>query len=200
MEAQQAEADVMAARANLARANLDLGFTYIKSPINGRAGEVLVKPGNLVAPNESLLTTVVSVDPVYVTFTGDERAYLRYQDLARNGGRASSRDMRNPVLVGLANEEGFPHKGEDGLRRQRARSDDGHDPGARSPAESRRNLNARAFRARPSPRRVAEGRAADPRAGDTHGPGSPLRLRRRREERRGAQGRDSSGLTSRACW
>ncbi len=111
-EAQQAEADVLAARANLARANLDLGFTYIKSPITGRAGEALVKPGNLVAPNESLLTTVVSVDPVYVTFTGDERAYLHYQELARDGNRASSRDARNPVLVGLANEEGFPHEGE----------------------------------------------------------------------------------------
>ena len=112
MESQQAEADFMAARANFARANLDLDFTYIKSPIKGRAGEALVKPGNLVEPNASLLTTVVSVDPVYVTFTGDERAYLRYQELARNGGRASSRDVRNPVLVGLADEEGFPHKGE----------------------------------------------------------------------------------------
>lgn len=111
MEAQQAEADVLAARANLAKADLDLGFTYIRSPITGRAGEALIKPGNLVAPNESLLTTVVSVDPVYVTFTGDERAYLRYQELARAGNRESSRDTRNPVLIGLANEEGFPHKG-----------------------------------------------------------------------------------------
>ena len=55
---------------------------------------------------------MVSVDPVYVTFTGDERAYLRYQELARAGNRESSRDVRNPVLIGLANEEGFPHKGE----------------------------------------------------------------------------------------
>jgi membrane fusion protein, multidrug efflux system len=112
MEAQQAEADVLAARANLARAKLDLGFTYITAPFDGRAGEALVKPGNLVAPNETLLTTVVSVDPVYVTFTGDERAYLRYQELARAGNRESSRDVRNPVLIGLANEEGFPHRGE----------------------------------------------------------------------------------------
>ena len=52
------------------------------------------------------------MDPVYVTFTGDERAYLRYQELARTGNRQSSRDARNPVLVGLANEEGYPHKGE----------------------------------------------------------------------------------------
>jgi multidrug efflux system membrane fusion protein len=112
MEAEQAEADVLAARANLAKADLDYGFTRIRSPFAGRAGEALVKPGNLVQPNSSLLTTVVSVDPVYVTFTGDERAYLRYQDLARSGNRESSRDVRNPVLVGLANEEGFPHQGE----------------------------------------------------------------------------------------
>ena len=59
-----------------------------------------------------MLTTVVTVDPIYVTFTGDERAYLRYQDLARTGNRQSSRDAPNPVLVGLANEEGYPHKGE----------------------------------------------------------------------------------------
>jgi membrane fusion protein, multidrug efflux system len=112
MEAQQAEADVLAARANLAKADLDLSFTRIASPITGRAGEALIKPGNLVAPNQSLLTTVVSIDPVYVTFTGDERAYLRYQELARAGNRESSRDARNPVLIGLANEEGFPHRGE----------------------------------------------------------------------------------------
>jgi membrane fusion protein, multidrug efflux system len=112
VEMQQAEADEMAARARLRQAELDLGFTRITSPIAGRAGEALVKPGNLVAPGESLLTTVVSIDPVHVVFDGDERAYLRYQALARDGSRASSRDARNPVLVGLADEEGFPHKGE----------------------------------------------------------------------------------------
>ena len=112
MEAQQAEADLLSARANGARAKLDLGFTYITSPIKGRAGEALVTPGNLVAPTESLLTTVVSIDPVYITFTGDERAYLRYQEAARAGDRESSRDVRNPVLVGLSDEDGFPHKGE----------------------------------------------------------------------------------------
>ncbi|MEX0735711.1 MAG: efflux RND transporter periplasmic adaptor subunit [Steroidobacteraceae bacterium] len=111
MEAQQAEADVLAARANLAQSNLDLEFTRITSPVAGRAGEVLVKPGNLVAPNETLLTTVVSVDPVHVTFTGDERAYLRYQELVRMGNQESPREGGTPVLVGLANEEGFPHEG-----------------------------------------------------------------------------------------
>ncbi len=112
MEAQQAEADLEAARAQLARAELNLGFTRVTAPFAGRAGAALVKPGNVVSPNETILTTVVSVDPVYVSFTGDERAYLRYQELARDGTRQSSRDARNPVLVGLSNEEGFPHQGE----------------------------------------------------------------------------------------
>ncbi|MFZ2508056.1 MAG: efflux RND transporter periplasmic adaptor subunit [Steroidobacteraceae bacterium] len=108
----QAEADKLSAEAGLVQAELNLGFTRVKAPFAGRAGEALVNPGNLVTPNESLLTTVVSVDPIYVTFTGDERAYLRYQQLARDGSRESSRDAPNPVLVGLANEEGYPHRGE----------------------------------------------------------------------------------------
>jgi len=112
MEAHQAQADVLAARANFARANLDLGFTYIRAPFKGRAGEAKIKPGNLVAPNETLLTTLVSVDPVYVTFTGDERAFLRYQEIVRAGNAESPRDGGTPVLVGLANEDGFPHKGQ----------------------------------------------------------------------------------------
>lgn len=103
VEFQQAEADKLSAQARLAQAELDLGFTRIASPIAGRASDALVDPGNLVQIGETLLTTVVSIDPVYVSFTGDERAYLRYQ---------GSRDIRNPVQVGLANEEGYPHKGE----------------------------------------------------------------------------------------
>lgn len=112
MEAHQAEADVLAARARLARADLNVSFTRVTAPFAGRAGAALVKPGNVVAAGETLLTTLVSVDPVYVTFTGDERAYLRYQQLAREGNRESSRDVANPVLVGLANEDGFPHRGQ----------------------------------------------------------------------------------------
>lgn len=111
MEAQQADADLLAAKARQAEAELDLGFTRVTAPFAGRAGAALVKPGNLVNADQTLLTTLVSVDPVYVTFTGDERAYLRYQELARNGSRESSRDAANPVLVGLANEDGFPHEG-----------------------------------------------------------------------------------------
>jgi membrane fusion protein, multidrug efflux system len=110
-EARQAEADVLAARARLEQADLSLSFTRITSPIDGRASVAQLRVGNLVSPGEPVLTTVVSLDPVYVSFQGDERAYLRYQQLARNGERESSRDAANPVRVGLADEQGFPHEG-----------------------------------------------------------------------------------------
>ncbi len=110
-EMQQADADVLAAKARLAQAELNLSFTRITAPISGRIGEALVNQGNLVSPGESLLTTLVSVDPVYVVFEGDEQAYLRYQAMDRAGARKSSRDTPNPVLVGLADEDGYPHQG-----------------------------------------------------------------------------------------
>ena len=137
MEAEQAKADVLAARANHARASLDLGFTHIRAPFKGRAGEAMVKPGNLVAPNQTLLTTVVSVDPVYVTFTGDERAYLRYQELARSGGRESSRDSAQSRARRPRGRGRLPAQGRDGLRRQRAEPGDRHDPRARGARRTR---------------------------------------------------------------
>ena len=110
-EARQADADVLAARARVEQAELSLGFTRITSPIDGRVSVARLRVGNLVSPGEPVLTTVVSLDPVYVSFQGDERAYLRYQALARRGERESSRDAANPVRVGLADEQGFPHEG-----------------------------------------------------------------------------------------
>lgn len=110
-EARQADADVLAARARVEQAELSLGFTRITSPIDGRVSAARLRVGNLVSPGEPVLTTVVSLDPVYVSFQGDERAYLRYQALARRGERESSRDAANPVRVGLADEQGFPHEG-----------------------------------------------------------------------------------------
>jgi multidrug efflux system membrane fusion protein len=109
----QGAAEVQAAEAALEVARLDLEFTEVRSPIDGRAGRAFVTAGNLVSTNPSptVLTQVVSLDPIYVYFDGDEQTYLRYGDLARRGERPSSRDHRNPVLVGLADEEGFPHKG-----------------------------------------------------------------------------------------
>lgn len=113
-ELQQARADLRASQAAAEQAKLSLEFTRITSPIDGRVSKAFVTAGNLVtstAPTPTLLTTVVSLDPVYVEFVGDEQTYLRYQTLARSGERKSSREARNPVRMGLANEEGYPHEG-----------------------------------------------------------------------------------------
>jgi multidrug efflux system membrane fusion protein len=111
-ELRQAEADLAAARAQERQAGLNVEFTRITAPIAGVASSARVRPGNLVTAGETLLTTLVSSDPIYVEFEGDERMYLRYQAMARRGERPSSRDAPNPVRVGLADEQGYPHQGE----------------------------------------------------------------------------------------
>ena len=110
-ELAQAQADVSASQARARQAQLNVEFTRVVAPIAGRVGAALIRPGNLLSAGSSLLTTLVSIDPVYVAFDGDERMFLKYQSLARDGDRPSSRDAENPVRVGLANEEGYPHSG-----------------------------------------------------------------------------------------
>ena len=110
----QQQASVAAAKAALDNAALQLSFTKVHAPFDGRASRAEVTRGNLVTGGNNggtLLTTVVSVDPIYVYFEGDENAYLHYNELARQGQRPSSRDAKNPVRVGLSNEQGFPHEG-----------------------------------------------------------------------------------------
>ena len=104
----QGDAAVRAAEAAVAAAKLDLQFTQVRAPIDGRAGRAMVTEGNLAQADATLLTTVVSQDPVYVYFETDEQSFLRYQELARKGERESG---GNPVRVGLANERGYPHAG-----------------------------------------------------------------------------------------
>ena len=104
----QSEAAVRGAEAALTNARLNLQFTEVRAPVSGRAGRALVTVGNLAQADSTLLTTLVSLDPMYVYFDSDEQTYLRYSALARNGERAAS---ANPVRVGLAGETGFPHTG-----------------------------------------------------------------------------------------
>jgi RND family efflux transporter MFP subunit len=108
----QAEANASGAQAALESAQLNLNFTRVTSPIAGRVSRAEVTRGNLVTGGNNggtLLSSVVSMDPIYLYFDSDEQAYLRYTQMARNGQRSS--DAPNPVQVGLANEEGFPHPG-----------------------------------------------------------------------------------------
>jgi multidrug efflux system membrane fusion protein len=100
------ESQLKANEAAAVRARLDLGYTRITAPISGRVGKAEITVGNLVQgemPPSPLLTTIVSVNPVYVSFQADEAAYLKYIAGARSGALA--------VAVALADEDGFPHPG-----------------------------------------------------------------------------------------
>jgi RND family efflux transporter MFP subunit len=111
----QAAASVEEAQAAVDAARLDVEFTHVTAPVAGRVSRKLVTEGNLISGGQgtqsTLLTTIVSLDPIYAYFDADEGSLLKYSRLARTGQRKSSRDYGNPVRVGLADEEGFPHDG-----------------------------------------------------------------------------------------
>jgi membrane fusion protein, multidrug efflux system len=104
----QSVANVHAAEAAVATAELHLEFTEVRSPINGRVSRAQFTAGNLAQADQTVLTTVVSQDPVYVYFDCDEQSYLRYKNRTGKGERVNA---ENPVRVALANESGFPHAG-----------------------------------------------------------------------------------------
>ncbi len=109
-------AAVKSAKAAMDSAKLNLEFTEIHAPIDGRISRALVTEGNLVSSGISgsgatLLTTIVSLDPLYLYGDADERSILKYLDLRRAGTRVSARDAEIPAEMALATETGFPHKG-----------------------------------------------------------------------------------------
>lgn len=104
------------AKAALDAARLNLEFTRIHSPIDGRVSRALVTEGNLISGGVSgagatLLTTVVSLNPLYLYSDADERAILKYLKLRREGKRVSARDEEIPAEMALADETDFPHRG-----------------------------------------------------------------------------------------
>lgn len=111
--AAQAQADVQFAQAAIETARLDLDFTRVRAPISGRGGRALVTAGNLVTSEgqASVLTTLVSLDPIHVHVDIDERTYLRYAQMARMGERPDERNGGVPVSIGLQGEHGHPHAG-----------------------------------------------------------------------------------------
>jgi membrane fusion protein, multidrug efflux system len=95
-------------------AALNLEFTQVKSPIDGRVSDERITLGNLVQPGagpENVLTTVVSVDPIYAKVDADENAILKYVKLSEQGKRVSARTAKIPAWVELGNEADFPHQG-----------------------------------------------------------------------------------------
>jgi multidrug efflux system membrane fusion protein len=107
----QARARVLAAQASVESAQLNLTFTQVTSPIRGLLSRELVTVGNLVQADTTLLTNIVSVDPIYAYFNVDERSVLKYEQQVRQGKLANARSGGVPISLQLGNENGFPHQG-----------------------------------------------------------------------------------------
>ncbi|MDB5312398.1 MAG: putative Co/Zn/Cd efflux system rane fusion protein [Gemmataceae bacterium] len=129
---EQADAQIRANKANLEAAQLNLEFTKYRSPIDGQVSRYYFTPGNLINQDQTLITTVVSVDPMYAYFDVDERTVLRIRK-AINEGKIKPRDISHrlavlhgvapvwatlatepdiPVFMALDGEDGYPHRGQ----------------------------------------------------------------------------------------
>jgi len=108
----EAQAAVGVARAARDLAKLSLEFTKVRAPIAGRLSRRMVDPGNLVKADETALTTILSLDPLFVYFDIDERTLLKLRRLVREGKIKSRAEAVLPIRVELADEENFPHQGE----------------------------------------------------------------------------------------
>lgn len=107
----QARADLAASQAAEQTARLNVAFTHVTSPIDGRISDRRISLGNLVNADQTVLTTVVSLNPIRFVFTGAESVYLKYQRANENGSRPSSRRAPNPVEIRLQDEPDYHWKG-----------------------------------------------------------------------------------------
>src|SRR5262249_53278486 len=98
-------------RAAVERAKQDLDWTKVTAPISGRLSRQFIDPGNVVKAEDTVLTTIVSLDPMYVYFDVDERTHLRLKRLALEAKTKSVSQASVPVFMGLADEIGYPHEG-----------------------------------------------------------------------------------------
>lgn len=106
-----AVANVEAANAAIEASKLDLEFCTIRSPIDGRTSNYNVTIGNLVTADQTLLTSIVSTDPIYTSFAVDELTFLRVKAMVEQGKSHLRDQAQAPVFLGLANEQGLPHEG-----------------------------------------------------------------------------------------
>jgi RND family efflux transporter MFP subunit len=107
----EAAAAVGVAQAQREAAELNLKFTKVVAPLSGLISRRYVDPGNLIKADDTILTNIVSLDPIYAYFDVDERTVLRVQRLVHEGKIEWSPEKGLPVWMGLASETGFPHEG-----------------------------------------------------------------------------------------
>ena len=110
-ERNEAQASIAIAKANLDLALLNLSFTKVRSPINGRVGRTMVDAGNVIRADETSLTTIVQIDPIYVYFEVDERSLLRIRRYLEEGRLKKDGSKGVEVLMGLADDEKHPYTG-----------------------------------------------------------------------------------------
>lgn len=109
----ESKASVGVAEAAVAKAQLDLDFTKVYAPFDGRISRRIIDPANLVKADDTALTTIVRLDPMYVYFDVDERTMLKVRRLIRDPSKQvkSYRETGGlPVQIGLADETGYPHR------------------------------------------------------------------------------------------
>jgi membrane fusion protein, multidrug efflux system len=106
----EAEVRIRASLGSLEIHKLNLDFTKVRSPINGKVSRYYLTLGNLITQDQTLLTTIVSLDPMHVVFDMDERTLLRIRR-AINEGKLQPADGSKPVHMGLQGEDGYPHEG-----------------------------------------------------------------------------------------
>lgn len=140
----EAIAAVGIAQAELDQAQLNMEFTEVKAPISGLISRRQVDEGNLVRADETLLTTIVSLDPMYVYFDVDERTLLKLRRLLREGKIQSRQEAELKINAGLADEDGFPHEGVINFSENRVDASTG-------------TLRIRAVMANPKPRVLSPG-------------------------------------------
>ena len=109
--AQTAQADFASAQANVAAVSLNLAFTEVRAPISGKISQRLVTIGNIVQADQTKLTTIVALDPIYFSFTVDERSFLTYQRTLGIGMGALEGSSKPAVMIALTGEERAGHPG-----------------------------------------------------------------------------------------
>jgi RND family efflux transporter MFP subunit len=110
-EFSESQATVESNKAKLATAKLNLEWTEVRSPIKGRVGRNLLTVGNLVEKDKTLLTTIVSQDPIWAYFDVDDYTMQRFKRMVKKGELKSYEDAKIPVFLGMPDEKGFPHQG-----------------------------------------------------------------------------------------